>query len=125
MHLRLYNKFQSKLDLINYAEARKKKIEQEVESQAPVRIEAKEAIDDDRFNLMKNNPDFAIDRYSESYILRHPHLKKQLIKEKQQEEEKLERQLRVNNKKKMIVKDKLKIRARSNSRKEREADRDW
>lgn len=27
MHLRLYNKFQEKLDMINYAEARKKKIE--------------------------------------------------------------------------------------------------
>lgn len=124
MHLRLYNKFQSKLDLINYAEARKKKIEQEVENQAPVRIEAKETVDDDRFNLMKNNPEFAIDKYSESYILRHPHLKKQLIKEKQLEEEKLERQLRVNNKKKMIVKDKMKDKGRHNSWKQREADQD-
>ena len=48
---------------------------------------------------MKDNPEFTIDKYSESYILRHPHMKKQLLKEKRVEQEKLEKQLRVNKKK--------------------------
>lgn len=48
---------------------------------------------------MKDNPEFNIDKYSESYILRHPHMKRQLLKEKQQEEERLEKQLRLNKRK--------------------------
>ncbi len=33
---------------------------------------------------MKSNPDFEINRLSEDYMIRHPHLKKDLMKEKEQ-----------------------------------------
>lgn len=48
---------------------------------------------------MKDNPEFEVDKHSESYILRHPHMKKQLLKEKKEEEDRLERIMRVNKKK--------------------------
>lgn len=46
-----------------------------------------------------NDPDFQINKYSEDYMLRHPHLKKQLQKEKLEQEKQLEKELRVKKKK--------------------------
>jgi hypothetical protein len=37
------------------------------------------------------NPDFEVNRFSEEYMIRHPHLKKQLQKEKEEHEKQLER----------------------------------
>jgi len=38
-------------------------------------------MEDSRFQI-GNNPDYEVNRFSEDYMLRHPHLKKQLEKEK-------------------------------------------
>ena len=54
---------------------------------------------------MMDNPEFNVDKFSDAYIMRHPHMKKQLMKEKQIEEERLEKELRLNKKKKLIEKD--------------------
>jgi ribosome biogenesis protein ENP2 len=44
MHLKLYNKIRVKLELANYAEARKKRIEEEVDGERPVRVENKQIV---------------------------------------------------------------------------------
>lgn len=51
-----------------------------VNKEQPKQIEAKETVEDSRF-VMKGT-DFEVNRFSEDYMLRHPHLKKQLLKEK-------------------------------------------
>lgn len=47
----------------------------------PKKVEIKETVIDDRFKIA-DNPDFEVNRFSDDYMLRHPHLKKQLQKEK-------------------------------------------
>ena len=64
MHIKLYNKVQHKLENINYAEQKQKAIKDKVESEAPRRIEEKEEVEDERFAVMKNNPNFEINKYS-------------------------------------------------------------
>lgn len=80
MHLRLYNKVKAKLELINYKESRSQRITQAVEDELPKAIEDKEIVVDDRFTMMKGNPEFKVDKLSDAYIQRHPHMKKQLMK---------------------------------------------
>ena len=43
--------------------------------------------EDGRFKMA--HPDFEVNRHSEEYMIRHPHLRKQLEREKQQNEENL------------------------------------
>ena len=38
---------------------------------------------------MKDNPEFTVDRLSEAYMQRHPHMRKQIMKEQQEQAEKL------------------------------------
>jgi hypothetical protein len=46
----------------------------------PKKIEIKDTVIDDRFKVVAEDPDYEINRFSEDYMLRHPHLKKQLQK---------------------------------------------
>lgn len=52
-----------------------------VNSEMPKVVENKEIEEDGRFKMA--HPDFEVNRFSEEYMLRHPHLRKQLEREKQ------------------------------------------
>ena len=64
MHLKLYNKHQEKINIINSAAARQKKIADSISNEAPVRVETKEVVEDPRFMTMKDNPEFFEDKHS-------------------------------------------------------------
>ena len=70
----------------------------------PKKIETIESVADSRFKM--TNSDFEINKFSEEYMLRHPHLKKQLMKQKVEHQKQLEKQLHLKkkNKKKAIHK---------------------
>jgi ribosome biogenesis protein ENP2 len=90
MHLKLFNKLKDKLHNADLLEKRKRKIDELVNQDLPKKIEVKESVQDSRFQI-NDNPDFEINRFSEDYMIRHPHLKKQLEKEKVEHTKQLEK----------------------------------
>lgn len=64
MHVKLYNKVQSKLEMINYKEGREKRVTKAAEEEIPKAVEEKEVEMDERFGIMKDNPEFKVDRLS-------------------------------------------------------------
>lgn len=85
MHLRLYNKLKAKVDAVEYQNKVQAQVEKDLTKSMPARVEKVVAPvqEDNRFaSMMKENPDFQINRLSEDYMIRHPHMKKELLKEK-------------------------------------------
>ena len=90
MHLRLYNKLKAKVDAVDYKYKVQEQIDKELTKSLPVRIQNNDdrkesSVTNNRFtNLMKDNPDFEINQISDDYMIRHPHLKKHLMKKKEE-----------------------------------------
>lgn len=87
MHLRLYNKLRAKVDAVDYQSKIQVQVDKDLNKTLPIRVEKviEPVKEDNRFAVsMKSDPDFEINRLSEDYMIRHPHLKKELMKEKDQ-----------------------------------------
>ena len=85
MHLRLYNKLKSKVDAVDYHAKLQAQVDKDLTKLLPTRVEKIQpvVVQDNRFTtMMKDNPAYDINRLSDDYMIRHPHMKKDLIKEK-------------------------------------------
>lgn len=105
MHLKLYNKLKDKLQQANILQRKQKHVDDLLAQELPNKIQIKEKAEvDARFRVIEDNPDFEINRFSEDYMLRHPHLKRQLLKEKDQHQRQLQKELRIKKKKRIVKK---------------------